>query len=210
MTSVTRRCLAVGGAFGLALGTVAGCSSAAPEPDATPTAAVSTATAVMTAPNAVPPGAPGAPRGGTEGTVDGADADAVAEAIASTLLRFDTALDLSPQDAARRASKWMTPELADEQDAQVAGGGAWWNDLAAGNGWTSTVTTPDPEPPPDLGEKLAVRRLFVTVQPHTDAHTAPAPAPQKWVVEVMLARPSSSAQWKAERLQAQLTAADAP
>lgn len=205
MTRIVKRRGLAASALGLALATVCGCSShPAPEDERsappTPSAVASSTMSLMTAPNAVAPGAAGVPRGGAVTAVDGKNADAVAGAIANTVLRYDAALDSSPQDAARRATPWLTPALAARQDAAVAGGGAWWNELVAANGWTSTATTPDPEPPPNLGQAVAMRRLFVTVTPHAASGTPP---PQEWVVEVMLTRPSPNGQWLADRLQVQ-------
>lgn len=212
MTKSTRAlaciCLA-----GTCLVAVNGCGSSkepAPSPPASPASpAVSTrddvSVTMTTAPNAVTRGRTGTPRGGAPTAVDETNADAVAKAVAQTVLRRDTALDSSPQDAVRRAARWMTADLAARQDASVSGGGAEWTRLAINNGWTSTTEQADPEPAPDLGSLHALRRIYVTVTEHGAGAGQSTAGVQTWAVQMELVRPSAKAPWRVSRLEMQPT-----
>lgn len=178
----------------------AGCAgTAAPSPTAaTHTTAATVASSasgsgsraappVTTAANAVPAGARGTPRGGVVTGVRRSDPSSVADAVAATVFGWDTRIDHSPQDAARRAVGWMTPQLAARtRAAATAGGGAAWDALAAHHGWTSTTVRADPEYPATTTSTGAVRRVVVTVTPHT-ADKAQLPG-QSWLVLVTLQR----------------------
>ncbi len=137
----------------------------------------------VTAANPVGAGRGGTPRGaraapGTTAptgpsSVEGgaaADPSGVAAAASQALFVWDTRLDRSPQDAARRVAVWMTPVLAARQDVVTGGGGVAWAQLAAADGYTTASTTPDTEPPPPTpaaGQSAqAVRRVFVEVTAH--------------------------------------------
>lgn len=86
----------------------------------------------------------GDPRGLTpaQKRVDRDDPDAVAAAFVVRLQLWDTELDRRPNDAARRAVPYATPQLraAMLSSAPVAAPGDRWAELAGHHGWT-TVTT---------------------------------------------------------------------
>ncbi|GEM_PF-6585424 len=160
----------------------------------------SSSTALLTAPNAVPSGRTGFPRGGEVRGVKDDDPESVAAAVAQTTFRYDTAFDASPQDAARRAARWMTPEAAARVSALTAGGGAWWLTLSANHGWTSTTVRPDTEPPPPVSNASTARRVFVTVTAHA-ANGATLPG-QAWVVVVALSQ-APDGRWRASQVLSQ-------
>ena len=184
---------------------LAGCATARPSSATTsassPTSAAtppsSSSTTLLTAPNAVPSGRAGVPRGGEVRGVKEDDPDSVAAAVALTTFRYDAALDASPQDAARRAARWMTPAAAARVSALTAGGGAWWLTLSASHGWTSTTARRDTEPPPAVSDAATARRVFVTVTAHA-ANGASLPG-QSWVVVVALSR-TPDGRWKASQV----------
>ena len=118
-----RRCVATA-----ALVAVASCShspTAAPAPDTSTTPAT---------PAAASPPVPTGTRNGRPtaalpqaGDVDRRSPDAVSEAALTALYSYDTALDRSPADAARRALPWLSPALAQSiRTAQPAPPGASW------------------------------------------------------------------------------------
>jgi len=151
-------------------------------PTTTPTTSLAT-----TAPNAVAPGKPGQPRGAQPGPVDVTSPDAVAAAVATAAWTWDTRIDTTPQDGARRAAVWMTPAEAPRgQAALTSGGGNYWTQLAQQDGWTSVTVTPDTEPPPAATGAETARRVFVTVAAHTT--TGSPPSDQHWTVVVALSR----------------------
>lgn len=124
------------------------------------------------APNQVPMGRAGTPRGGVQHPAM-SDPAAVARAVAITQATWDTQLDQSPQDAARRAAGWMTPALAHKtRTARTAGGGSWWEQLAAAKGWT-TATATEWAPTSGKGTQRQVT-LLVAIDAHgatlTDQH----------------------------------------
>lgn len=124
---------------------LAGCASP-PEPvtttvPVTPTAAASVATAPLTAsPDSgftalpLPPGRPGIPRGGLPPVATRAsrNPDVVAAAGLSVYYGADTAIDLTPSDATRRALPWTAGPLAAAIRGYrlVAAPGALWNSWA--------------------------------------------------------------------------------
>lgn len=144
---------------------LAGCTSAPVRPAATATPsfspAVSPATAIPSVsvsspqtaaqepaqtpatPGASPAGWRGTPRGqaAPAGSVDRSDATAVAVWFAGALMTYDTALDVSPSDAGRRAAALASPSyaasLTSAPDLQP---GYWWTTLQARHGWTSAAT----------------------------------------------------------------------
>ncbi len=156
-----------------------------------------------TAPNAAPTGLPGDPRGGVVTGVTTSDPSLVAAAVATTLYTWDVRLDRSPQDAARRATAWMTPaEAARNAAAVTGGGGATWLALAAHDGWTTASASPDTEPPPPVTAGATARRVLVTVTTHTvDGTTLPA---QSKVVLVALTH-AGNGEWLADRVIVQST-----
>jgi len=174
----------------------AGCTgAAAPSPAAATSAAISAPAAsaagsrvappVAAPANAVPAGTRGTPRGGIVTSVRRGDPTSVADAVAATAFRWDTRIDRSPQDAARRAVGWMTPqEAARTTAAATSGGGAAWAALAAHHGWTSTTVRGDTELPAPTTNTGAARRVVVTVTAHTGDRTR-LPG-QSWLVLVTL------------------------
>lgn len=164
-----------------------------PQPATTPTTTLAT-----TAPNAAPPGKPGQPRGAHPGPVDVTSSDAVAAAVATAAWTWDTRIDTTPQDGARRAAVWMTPVEAQRSQAPLtSGGGNYWTQLAQQDGWTSVTVTQDTEPPPAPAGGETARRVFVTVAAHTA--TGPPPAEQHWTVVVALTR-NEAGRWLASRV----------
>lgn len=112
--------------------------------------------------------------------------------MAKALFEWDTRLDRSPQDAARRASAWMTPALAARQAVVTGGGGLAWSQLAVVDGYTTAAATLDTEPPPAVATGQTVRRVFVTVMGVTAVAATGASGPavwrQSWVVLISLTR----------------------
>lgn len=91
-------------------------------------------------PTRVPVGPSGSPRAKIPkpAKVDGHNAAAVAHAYTVTAWSWDTRLDESPNDAARRATRWMSKDLAAAFATPLPGdGGAAWRHLAAVKGYTS-------------------------------------------------------------------------
>lgn len=120
---------------------VAGCSDPEPPPVPTTPPASTAPTAVPPnwTPENVPTGAPGTPAGGVPdpATVDDADPDAVAVAALTAMFSMDTAIDLSPSDADRRAIPWLSEAFADGVRAgSPSGGGADWIALTEHQGYT--------------------------------------------------------------------------
>jgi hypothetical protein len=151
--------------------TLAGCSD--PEPPTAPTAtALNAPTAVPPSwtPENVPTGKPGTPAGGIPdpAAVDDADPDAVAVAALTGMFSMDTAIDLSPSDADRRAIPWLSEAFADGVRAgSPDGGGADWITLADHQGYTlvDQVLDVSEDGAPADSDQAAYRIYQVTYTP---------------------------------------------
>jgi len=146
----------------------------------------------------VPTGTTGRPRGTVidPATVDRRNADAVATAAAATMYSYDTTIDNSPMDAARRAKPWLTASYA----AAVAqpmpgGGGADWLTLAQHTGYTtaSVADAHDDGAPPDDPTHASRQRVVTVTTYGTNGWTVP---PTVRTVFVNLVRATSSAPWQ--------------
>lgn len=202
-TALTGTALARGVLAGVVV--LSGCSHAAsssPTPAPTTVASSSSLAAgtntgpvrIGTAvPNAVPAGKPGTPRGGVQHP-NVHDAKAVAVAVAVTCATWDTALDYSTQDAARRAAGWMVPALAIRtRTARTAGSGATWNTLAAGKGWTTaTASLWAPVQSSNKGRTVTVP-LMLTITGHVTSGQAPATWHELEMVTLTQATPTKTA-----------------
>lgn len=163
----------------LAISLLAGCvGSTEPDPALVPSVAWSSspsATATPSledAPGAVPVGGSGVPRGADALVVNDKDATSVAHKAVVTAWTWDSAIDHAPQDAARRAARWMTPqEAARAANARTNAASDQWLQVATEQGWTSVVATAIPEAEaPDTAN--AAGRLFrLVVTPHDRAGT---------------------------------------
>lgn len=218
--STTRTLAAAVAAAGLLL---AGCSDnpsepgTAPPAPSTPTATTGAIPAPITT---SPPGpaaeistfteAPaqrgqeGVPRGLVDldvdlSAVDVADVDAVAYAFTAAVLTSDTAIDLSPADASRRAAVLATQDYGQALAAdRVARGGADWVALSEHEGYQSLLVEDTNAgaagafTPPAPGEVEAVRPYIVTTTPID----APGLEPDTFSVVVFLSRTDTDAPWR--------------
>ncbi|MEU1132622.1 hypothetical protein ABZ383_22635 [Streptomyces sp. NPDC005900] len=129
---MTRRHLAAAVACVSAGILVLGCGHADETPDDAAPPRPSPSTTAGRAPEPLPAGRTGTPHGGIRSpdSVDQADPTAVSRAALIVMFSYDTALDTSHNDAARRAADagWCTPEYAAELRAASAysGPGAEW------------------------------------------------------------------------------------
>lgn len=144
----------------------------------------------------VPTGAAGRPRGGVvdPDDVDTAQASDVARAYARTTWTADTRLDNSWTDAQRRATRWLTPELADALTDELPAGPGW-DDLDARDAWTTAKATdvsPDAAAPTGL---TASRVIDVVVTTKTGAGRAYG-RPQTVTMLIDLTRRTSTAPWR--------------
>ncbi len=117
----------------------------------------------------VPAGTPGQPRGGNPSWPDNAnDLDAVTDAVLVTLSRWDTRIDNSRNDAARRALPYLGGQYAKAvREPTSGGGGADWLDLVKHDGYTTaTVERANQDGAPADTDKAASRVRIVTVTPH--------------------------------------------
>lgn len=124
------------------------------------------------APGAVERGADGIPRGADALVVDDQDPTSVAVKAVVTAWTWDSAIDRAPQDAARRAAPWMTPEAgALAANARTNAASDQWLQVSGEQGWTSATATVIPEDEaPDTAE--AAGRLFhLVVTPRDRAGT---------------------------------------
>lgn len=145
-------------------------------------------------PSTVPPGKPGTPRGGVVKGVLPTNASSVANAYAVTVYTQDTRLDASPNDAARRARGWMTPDLARSYATGLPGsGGEPWRQLAAAGGYTKvSATEVDARQENDL---RVGRDVLVTVN-RLRGNDQPLGAPDTVLVSMVLVRESPAAPWR--------------
>lgn len=150
----------------------------APEsPGSTPrkaTPAPATPEAVTQAPvtpQAIPTGRRGVPGGGLPPTATLTDPspDVVGAAGLRAYYGSDTALDVSPVDAARRALPWTTGQLTDatRDYHPVAGPGAVWNGWAAHRAYVTVdpARAYDDGAPADTAS-TAYREYVLTLTPH--------------------------------------------
>lgn len=136
-------------------------------PTSTPSASSSEA------PDAVPLAGTGAPRGVDALGVDERNPTSVAHKAVVTAWTWDSAIDHAPQDAARRAARWMTPdEAARAVQARTNAASDRWLQVATEQGWTSVVATliPEDEAPDSVDAAGRLFRLVVT--PHDRSGTA--------------------------------------
>lgn len=203
---MTNRCLSAAAVLALVTVAATGCSSydAANPAGSTPTAsapspapssalspaAVSSASVSLGtgAPNVVPVGRPGTPRGGAQHP-NVHQPGSVAAAVAMTVWSWDTDLDYSPQDAARRAAQWMTAPLAQRtRTARTGGGDSTWQAVAAGHGWT-TATASEYAPLEQYRSQATVA-LLVTITPHTTSGVGPGITRSLMVITLTAVRPA--------------------
>lgn len=130
----------------------------------------------------------GVPRGLAPGRqrIDRRSADAVAAAFVERLELWDTVLDRRPNDAARRAAAYATPELRSRMLAAEPDGppGERWNALVSHHGWTTVTTRLG-----GLGENsptsatTATRAVTPVLVDHgTDGWTSDPEAPGTYIV----------------------------
>lgn len=184
-----------------ALLALCGCESSGPPPTVTVTAdssrdsieSGSPTTPAQSDPKPVAKGRAGAARGGAVGAVDAKNASSVARAYAMTVYAHDTRLDRSPNDAARRARRWMTPQLASVYDKPMPGGGdADWQELVRRGGFTrSKVVEVEAS---NSGALRATRVLRITTTSF-DRNRRVFGVPEAGQLEVTLVRESRGAGW---------------
>lgn len=136
-------------------------------------------TAASGAPKTLPPGRTGTPHGGIQSprSVDQDDPTAVSRAALTVMFRYDTTMDTSRNDAARRAAEagWCTPEYAAElrDAAAFSGPGAEWATWAQHRAYAVPKLT-------------AVREAGQPTDTDTDAY-------RQWVVSIT---PTGRDKWK--------------
>lgn len=179
---------------------LAGCSDQGQErePEQSTTASSPTAPAgpsrTPAPPSTVPPGKAGAPRGGVVKGVLLQNASSVANAYAVTVYTQDTRLDASPNDAARRARGWMTPDLARSYATGLPGsGGEPWRQLAAAGGYTKVSAT-EVDARQENGLRVG-RDVLVTVN-RLRGNGQPLGPPDTVLVSMVLVRDSQTAPWQ--------------
>jgi hypothetical protein len=110
--------------------------------------------------------APGPPAAGliNPDDVDNSNPQAVALATVTTLHRSDTRIDTTPTGAARRATPWMTPELAAGVTTTPASSNSTWLDLETHDGYTDlTAAIADEYGQPPNTDSVAYVQVSYTV-----------------------------------------------
>lgn len=185
---------------------LSGCAGAEPgrEPSmsssgSSATSASPTATGPAGA-SAVPTGKKGKPRGLDLPKVDEKNASAVANAYVKTAYSGDARLDVSPNDAPRRAARWMTPALAKVYSTPLPGeGGASWAALEAADGYQTVEVVEMPNEATESSTR-APRYQQVKVTDR-DSDGVAISQPSSLVLTVTLVRRSASAPWRVEEVQ---------
>lgn len=143
----------------------------------------------------------GPPRGGlvSPKKVKDTDAGEVADAYVRSVFTFDTRSDASLEDAQRRATRWMAPDLAaplsDEGGAAPSDANGWQR-LAGDDTWTKVSTKDVSAADPTKG--VATERLLeVTITTNTKGK----PAKEKTTVSLTLERASESEPWRVSQMQ---------
>ncbi len=123
----------------------------------------------MPVPSAFPPGHPGRPAGGLPdpARVDRRDPDAVSAAALAATWASDTAIDVSPHDAALRAAPYLTANYLARLQATPprAAPGAAWASWAAHRAHIHVALRELREDPPVDTASLARRQWAVTTTP---------------------------------------------
>lgn len=143
----------------------------------------------------------GKPRGGTvsPSSVQETNAAAVAAAYARTTLTIDTKLDSGRNDGQRRATRWMTPDLADRLAAGLPGSSGW-DDLRKDDTWTKVAVTDITPAGGDPTKGLESERLLeATVSTHTKSGKKPSKS--KTTMSVTLTRDGESKPWRVSGMQ---------
>jgi hypothetical protein len=141
-------------------------------------------------PTVTAPGSPALPLPEVS-SVDGRNPDAVALAGVQALEQFDTAVDVDPNDTARRAAAagWLTPAFAQQVRTYrpVAAPGATWSEWAAHRAYVQVTTSlAGDEHPPDSAT-TAHRQVAVQLHPvGRDGWTGPAQAAMSFVTLSLL------------------------
>jgi hypothetical protein len=167
-----RRWAAVAGAVVLAL-TCAACTSTGAAGSRAPAVgpAVSARPGAASAQPVIPSGQPYPPGRSLDaeahvprlGDVDERDPTAVAKAWATLAYSYDTGFDSTPHDAALRAARYLTDDLAAElrRTTPYAAPGAEWNIWAWHSAWTTVAIGMGNEPRPPDTAGTAYRQLVV-------------------------------------------------
>jgi hypothetical protein len=136
------------------------------------------------------------------GGVDGDQPEAVAAWVLTAWYSYDTALDTSPSDTARRALPWLTPTLAAivRQAAPVAAPGATWTRWTKAHAYATVHLTASSEDHPPDTALVAYRAYLVDLTLHPAqppsssdhlvafAHLRRADLHSPWLVEEVLTR----------------------
>lgn len=205
-TTFTRRGVAAAAISVAAVAGVSGCAGArqtaarSSSPTSTPVVTSSSSAPTATGPAgaaSIPIGSAGSPRGPipAASSVKGRNASAVARAYVITAWSQDTRIDRSPNDAVRRAKRWMTPRLAAVYATPLPGaGGADWSALRAADGYTTVKVV---EMPNENGGSTTRTQRFenVTVTEH-DKSGAVIAEPDQFVATLTLTRPAAASPWR--------------
>lgn len=180
---------------------LAGCSASQPASTHTSTAAASSSTtsvALPAGPTAVPIGRRGTPRGPklpTSQTVNGHNASAVAHAYAVVANTSDPRIDKSPNDGARRAAVWLTPDLAAAIRKPLPGdGGSSWAQLVATHGYTTATAIEMTNEEPGSPDRVT-RYELVTITTH-DRRGKATGQPQRFTLTITLTRQDNRSPWR--------------
>lgn len=154
--------------------------------------------------SAPPAGESGTPRGlPAKPKIDRDAADSVAAVFVRRLASYDTRIDNSVQDAARRAAGLATPSLAKElrEDGGAVEPDAGWAVLDEHDGYTSVKTRlGGAGAQPKDSRTRAGRVVTAYVQRHGDRGWKPDPDPPQTIL-IILGRPGPKEPWSVTSLE---------